>query len=193
MLRKPKRRALVTMLVVFAIPLLPSLIFFTMGLRLNLTSSMPLGIYKIVKKKIEIGDTVLFCMSDPRYREMIIARDYIPYGKCAGGYAPLLKEVIALEGTRYSVTEEGMFLNNALVPESRPLQVDRKGRPMFWTKSGKVGKDEILVFSSLANSLDSRYFGPVKAKDIIGVYLYIGRGGYDRKISYIEATSQPYK
>lgn len=137
------------------------------GVRLNLSGSMPIGLYVIDGSAGSIprrGSIVLVCL--PRsVADFAADRGYVPHGgACADGTAPVGKPVLAIPGDTVSVTLAGISLNGRLVPNSKSLAVDHRGRPLPQLGRGSyvVNAGEMWLVSQYSPfSFDSRYFGAV--------------------------------
>lgn len=141
------------------------------GLRLNLTGSMPGGLYVNTGDPLARGSIVLACLPDDVAREAMV-RGYVPRGgSCPHGTMPLGKPVLALAGDTVIVTATSLVLNGELVPNSRSLSWDTNGRPLPALRHGKyyVSPGELwLVSTHSPFSFDSRYFGAVTDAQIRG-------------------------
>ena len=124
------------------------------GPRINLTPSLPLGIYQIVPGKPAKGDLVSFCLQG-EFAELARERGYLQAGSCPNGLCPLLKRLSGLPGDT--------ILPEALVAHSR----DRQGRPMpSVLRSGVVPPGMAVVLADHEGSFDSRYFGFVPLESL---------------------------
>ena len=125
----------------------------SVGIVLNVTSSMPEIVYKLGHG--EKGSMASFCSP--------ISHRSIGHGSCPDGSMPLIKRVVGVAGDLVTATDAGIEINGQPVPNSRPLDLDAKGqtlphvRGFFYLKQG-----EIWVAGEHPNSFDSRYFGPIK-------------------------------
>lgn len=139
------------------------------GLRLNLTGSLPLGLYVVARGAPEHGALVLVCLPATT-AEWARSRDYIPRGAaCPGKAMPVGKPVFALPGDTVTVAEAGLLLNGRLAANSRPLGADHHGRPLRGLPAGRyvVRPGELWVVSQYSPfSFDSRYFGAVPIANI---------------------------
>lgn len=140
------------------------------GIRLNLTPSEPLGIWRIkpLSRDPIVGDLVFICPPvTPKFEEAW-QRGYLRRGLCAGGFAPLIKTVAALPGQRVAIGNtvaiDGAVLDASLVRES-----DGPGRPIIPYSGGIVPPGHVFLHSSFASSYDSRYFGPVPDSGLLGL------------------------
>jgi conjugative transfer signal peptidase TraF len=139
------------------------------GLRLNLTASLPVGLYLASGAAPVRGSIVLACLP-PMVAEFARERGYVPRGDaCPGGVVPVGKPILAIAGDTVSATPTGLLLNGVPVPNSQALEADRKGRPLPRLVDGRyvVGLDELWVLSPYSRlSFDSRYFGAVKLTQV---------------------------
>jgi conjugative transfer signal peptidase TraF len=139
------------------------------GLRLNLTPSHPLGLWRIepLDRPAAIGDLVFVCPPRSAAFEQAAARGYLRRGLCPGWVGPLIKIVAAGEGQRVavgrSVTIDGQPLEHSDV-----RVVDGEGRALVPWSGGVVPPGHLYLHSSFVGSYDSRYFGPVPAEGVLG-------------------------
>lgn len=85
-------------------------------------------------------------------------------GDCPGGYAHLIKPVVAIEGDIISVSKDGIFVNGKLIRNSQPNEKDSKGEILPILKTGiyPVKQGNIWLDSGYSQkSFDSRYFGAI--------------------------------
>ena len=138
------------------------------GLRVNLSGSMPIGLYRVSSRPPVKGDMVLACLPAD-VAVFARSRGYVPNGRCPGSTAPIGKVVLAMAGDSVEVTAEGLLLNGRPVRNSRPLAFDAAGRSLRRFPDGTyiVGQDEVWLYSPYsARSFDSRYFGPLHVSSI---------------------------
>ena len=67
------------------------------GLRVNLTPSLPQGVYALCPGTPGKGDFVSFCL-EGEFAALAQERGYLQAGSCASGLRPLLKRVAGLPG-----------------------------------------------------------------------------------------------
>jgi conjugative transfer signal peptidase TraF len=138
-------------------------------LRINLTASLPRGVYRTVAVvgPLAIGDLVYFCAPPGSAWELAAARHYTPPGPCPGGSAPFLKPVVALSGDPYSVATASV----AILGQTLPLaSFDSAGRSLPHLPLGVavVPANAVMVASDKRNGFDSRYAGPLPISAIVG-------------------------
>ncbi|WP_429925644.1 conjugative transfer signal peptidase TraF (plasmid) [Agrobacterium vitis] len=140
------------------------------GIRLNLTSSEPLGIWHIepVSRDPIVGDLVFICPPVTSKFEEAWRRGYLRRGLCAGGFAPLIKTVAALPGQHVAIGDI-VKIDGAVLDASRIRESDGQGRPIIPYSGGIVPPGHVFLHSSFASSYDSRYFGPVPDSGLLGL------------------------
>ena len=116
----------ITIGTILTLALLFTLIY-QLGYRINLSESYPRGIYKsIPKKTIEYGDFVMFCPKNSPLMQEALKRNYILHGICNGGFYPLLKKVVGLQGDRVEI-KEYVYINGKKQKKSKLYKKDPKG------------------------------------------------------------------
>lgn len=139
------------------------------GLRLNVTESLPVGLYRASEFDPETaayGELVTFC---PRRGALTAVAPYLLAGDdCVGEnehaqYAELAKAVAGLPGDTVTVSARGVRVNRVPLPHSAPLAYSRSGAPVAAALGPHVlGPSEYWMHSGRVRySLDSRYYGPV--------------------------------
>lgn len=139
------------------------------GIRINLTSSMPPGLYQITHSPVVRGAIVLVCLPDS-VSAFARARRFVPNGSCTDRSAPIGKTVAAIGGDTVDVASTGITVNGRALANSRPLLHDSQNRPLPTLPHGRyiVGAAELWLVSSYSGrSFDSRYFGAVPVDRVI--------------------------
>jgi conjugative transfer signal peptidase TraF len=156
--------------------LLAAWIAYLCGARINRTHSLPKGLYWAVDKVPERGDIVTFWPDDSEPFRMARERGYIIPGRHndqgAGGYDLMMKKLLALPGDIVSITDAGVVVNGALIPNTHPLDSDNIGDPLpvLRIDSYRLGEHEALFLSDhLPRSFDARYFGVQDMRQIVDV------------------------
>lgn len=140
------------------------------GLWINLTSSMPQGIYRQHKDRIlHTGDHVLSCI--PRKAALeAYARGYLGYGSCSEHTAPVGKKIVAQIGDHVKIDESGISVNGKRLSYTRPSTHDGHGAALeYFAMDRMLVQNELLLASQAFNSFDSRYFGVVNNDSLRGV------------------------
>lgn len=122
----------------------------------NTTASEPRGLYIGALAAPAVGRLVAFQAPAAAF----------PYA----GRTPILKAVAAGPGDLVCTTSGRLAINGR---DRAPIaRVDHTGRPLpRWIGCRLLRGDELFVFSDrVPNSLDSRYFGPVSTRQVLGVY-----------------------
>lgn len=84
----------------------------------------------------------------------------------------MMKRVWAVAGDRVTWGEEGIAINDKLLPASTPQETDKAGRLMWRQELADyvLGEFELLLMSDVSwASFDGRYFGPVEGGQVKGV------------------------
>ena len=134
-------------------------------IRLNLTASLPLGLYVATSQP---SDYVTFCVGDP-WERIALERLYITPGHCPAGGIPLFKRIVARPGDLVTLDAWGISVNGRVLPRTAPMVADSFGRPMRHYPFGSysVAPGTFWVASSCdERSFDSRYYGPIAADSI---------------------------
>lgn len=146
-----------------------AVVFYLTGLRVNVTPSIPLGLYLRTGLPPAPGLIAEFCPSgmssseSARYRGFGIA--------CADRSIPLLKPVVATAGDHVQFSTHGLSVNGAPLPNTAPRPFDSQGRPVRAWPPGSytVAEGTIIVASTYhPQSYDSRYLGPISVTDLLG-------------------------
>jgi conjugative transfer signal peptidase TraF len=124
------------------------------GLRINLTPSLPQGVYALCPGAPSKGDFVSFCL-EGEFTELARERGYLGAGSCPSGLRPLLKILSGLPGD--SIQADALVVRSA----------DSQGRPMpSVLQSGVIPTGMALVLAEHPGSFDSRYFGLVPLENL---------------------------
>lgn len=147
----------------------------------NPTQSVPPGWYKISPQTdYKSGETVAAWLPREASR-LAIERGYLPRA------TPILKSIAATAGTSYCVTGRTLTIQERTPVEA--LYHDGKERAMPALAEGcrsiKAGH-VLLISTRIKTSFDSRYFGEVPVKSLLGRAEFIGDfeslwGGRDRQ------------
>lgn len=133
----------------------------------NPSASAPAGFYFVRQGIIpEGGDYVLLALPET-VKMMAHKRQYV------GQDIPLLKQVFAQFGDHICIKYDVVYVNYEAVAEVKSY--DPSGRKMpVWKGCRKLEKGELFLLNLYSvYSFDSRYFGPVKQNEIIGVAIPI--------------------
>lgn len=133
----------------------------------NPSNSVPVGWYRVEPllrqpSSLQVSSIVLVHL--PAEAAALAAqRGYLP------PHVPLLKRVGAVPPQRVCIIGQVLRIDGHTVATA--LSVDRMGRPLHgWPQCRRLQAGEVFLLSA-ANpaSFDSRYFGPVRAADVIGI------------------------
>lgn len=161
-----------TTIVVASLAILAMLtgVVFVAGLRVNLTPSYPLGLWRIepFARDVAAGDRIFIC--PPSNPAFIAARErgYLGRGLCPGWFSPLIKTVVAVSG-QHVVIDGDIAVDGIHLAHSSVRPVDGEGRALTPSPGGIVPSGQLFVLSEFAGSYDSRYFGPIPAAGVLGL------------------------
>ncbi|MCW8386867.1 conjugative transfer signal peptidase TraF [Fluoribacter dumoffii] len=147
-------------------------LFHAMGFRINLTESIPIGLYCITSEAPMKNAYVIFCPDDRKSFRLARDRGYIDHGLYCDGYGYLMKKVVAISGDILSVTPEGVLVNQTLLPFSKPKLKDGINRtlPQWRTLDYLLKENEVMTMTSQSEwSFDGRYYGLVHTRQIKGM------------------------
>lgn len=165
-----KQTTIILALIPGSIVTLAAIVGGLLGYRLNVSPSMPMGLWH-KGGVIEKGGFVSACITaDMPMAKLAFERHYLSEGICDNGFAPLLKEVRAVPGDLVTVEDKGITVNGQAIPNTATKPSDSMGRPMQFIARGsyKVTADEYwLIANDHPRSFDSRYFGPVNKQMIL--------------------------
>jgi conjugative transfer signal peptidase TraF len=140
------------------------------GLRINMTPSEPLGLWRLVAldRSPAVGDVVFICPPENDAMRQARERGYLRSGLCPGGFAPLIKKVVATAGQKVEIGS-AVRLDGVAIANSAVSKRDGKSRPLAAFHGGIVPAGSVFLHSGFAGSYDSRYFGPLPGSGILGL------------------------
>ena len=140
------------------------------GFRVNITPSLPEGLYRLSSEHVDRADLVAFCLPlDNPFSSLAGDRGYLGPGCCQSGLRPLLKHLVGLPGDDLRIGSDGLILNGFHLTSSGRPEHDRRGRdlPQPLLKDGIIPDGQALVLSlEHAGSLDSRHFGLIPLESL---------------------------
>jgi conjugative transfer signal peptidase TraF len=128
----------------------------------NPSDSVPRGWYRIgPADSLQVGSIVLARLPAPA-AVLAAQRDYLPAG------IPLLKRIGAVAPQRVCVDGTSVRIDDVAV--AAVMGTDGRGRPLSgWPQCRRLAHGELFLLSNTnPASFDSRYFGTIRASDVIG-------------------------
>jgi conjugative transfer signal peptidase TraF len=167
---KMQARCSVRIFVYAALIVFIGYVIVSLHLRFNVTSSMAVGIYRLVplpKNGVRRGMLVAAC-APPDAAELGRRRGYLASGPCVSDTESLLKVIVAGAGDEIGLSAAGVVVNGCLLPHSRPLLYDAAERRLSsWPyKQFTLPHGQLWLYADNVRSWDSRYWGPVPVADI---------------------------
>ena len=129
----------------------------------NGSDSEPPGLYVRTPEELEPGRLIAFMAPAAAF----------PYADRHMGYLhriPILKQIAAMAGDEVCTLGGELRINDR---RAGPVFAhDRQGGELpRWTGCRRLDAGEVFVFSDrIPNSFDSRYYGPLKASEVVGVF-----------------------
>lgn len=128
----------------------------------NPSDSVPSGWYRIgPADSLQVGSIVLARLPAPA-AALAAQRSYLPAG------IPLLKRIGAVAPQQVCV--DGASVRIDAVAVAAVMRADGRDRPLSaWSQCRRLTQGELFLLSNTnPASFDSRYFGPIRATDVIG-------------------------
>ena len=97
--------------------------------RLNVSPSVPVGLYRTVDEPVARGVLAVACVP-PAAARLARERGYLAKGFCPGGGQPVLKRVGAVLGDLLDLGPDGAVVNGTRLPDSAPAVSDSGGRQL---------------------------------------------------------------
>jgi len=139
-----------------------SLIFYAFGVRINVSTSFPLGFYSLEEGEPSRGDLVF--IKPPE-------NAVVEWGRKTGAISRpmMLKRIYAMGGDSVEISMEGIRINGRLIGKSKVIEELPDGTPIpSVAQSGVIPQNRVWVMSEHSElSFDSRYFGAVPSENIL--------------------------
>jgi len=127
----------------------------------NVTPSIPVGLYHVTHRSPRRGDLVLVALPE-RVRGLAGDRQYL------GPKSLLIKPVAAIGGDRVCRLNSRVWISGHAVVIARAA--DALDRPLpTWRGCRILSSTQIFVLSRSSDSFDSRYFGPLHVRSVVGI------------------------
>ena len=166
-LQKSKRkfRKLIIAIWVFIFIVLGTVFIFRINnYILNISQSLPIGIYqKIDSYDYKIDDYVIVKVPE-EYKEFIYLRGYMGTDELSA--KTMLKKIKGINGDSFEVIEGSLIKNNTEII-AKVLSKDSKGRNLPKISKITLKNGEYFLLGEHPYSLDSRYLGKFEEKDIL--------------------------
>jgi conjugative transfer signal peptidase TraF len=128
----------------------------------NASPSAPMGLYRLSPyARIKVGDIAVTWVP-PVARQMAARRHYLPSN------IPLVKRVAGIAGDRICAIGPDIFINGKWTVAR--WKQDGKGQQMpWWHGCVRLRSGELFVIATAQpQAFDGRYFGPTRAKFVVG-------------------------
>ena len=132
------------------------------GLVINLTASMPRGIYRLSRERAPQRHDLVIVRLTPGTNDIAVSRGYLAANR------PVLKRVAGVAGDRVCRIGGAVSING--LPAAIAREHDRAGRALpHWQGCLRLRPRQLFVLGTAADSFDSRYFGIVDQSSIVGI------------------------
>lgn len=127
----------------------------------NASASAPIGFWRIDPGARLHDDDMVLVHTPGSVRQLAAKRHYLPAN------VPLLKRVVARDGSKVCALGPAIFIDGRLVAMRK--KVDRQGRPLpSWHGCERLRQGRLFLLMDHPDSFDGRYFGPVDEASVIG-------------------------
>ncbi|GAC1548399.1 MAG: S26 family signal peptidase [Candidatus Velthaea sp.] len=143
------------------------------GLRVNFSSSVPVGLYLYVPGPVTRNDLVQACLPEAIARYAIRNAIVFKGGACTNGTEPIVKVLAGEPGDAITVDRE-IRVNDRTWPSSRILSRDARGRAVDMRLprgSFTIAPKHVLLLGLHPHSWDGRYFGALPSSAVTGRWL----------------------
>lgn len=136
--------------------------FYQLGFRINATESVAGIIWQIENKphNFNKGDYIVVC-PPPEFMTKHKIAQHLEIGNCAGK-KPLLKQIIGIEGDHVLINNNGVHINGKFIRNTKPILKQHQNI------NQTIPLNQFIIAGETSNSMDSRYFGPIKKQWIVG-------------------------
>jgi conjugative transfer signal peptidase TraF len=125
-----------------------------------------------VYKPLAIGKMVTFCPPDLPVFHEAKKKGYISDGSCPNNFECLMLKVAGKRKDVVTINQDGVYVNEKLLPQSMPLLQDKEGRvlPTITLNKYELKENEVLLMTDSGNDpFDGRYFGVVDVNQVDSV------------------------
>lgn len=127
----------------------------------NTTASTPVGLYTTLRGSPRRGELAL--IDPPRQvRGLAVARGYLTPASL------LIKPVAAVSGDRVCRVGLKVWISGRKLATARVADAQRRRLPV-WRGCQVLRPGQIFVLGIATDSFDSRYFGPIDARYVVGI------------------------
>lgn len=140
------------------------------GPRINISASVPTGIYWYSPGRVHRGALVQACLPI-KVAEYGKERSILIEGICPANTEPIVKVLAGVQGDTITISRNGVRINGALWPMSAQRKFDSNRRRVELSVAEgvyHVPAGSVFLMGLNPRSWDSRYFGPVAVSGVSG-------------------------
>jgi conjugative transfer signal peptidase TraF len=151
--------------VLFACLISAVFVLMLLHLTVNLTPSMPIGVYRLfpMDRLIARGDIVEICPPSQVVDILLREGKAHPWSPCDREVSPLLKFVAAVGGNIVDLSDKAVVVNGVPLPGSATMPPRERRYAITQIARGRyvLRAGQLWLWTPYPRSWDSRYFGPV--------------------------------
>lgn len=133
----------------------------------NRTPSMPLAKYLALPPiGLHVGSFATACIPPDKAHAFLALGATLERGDCPGGFATILKVIVALPGQEFAVTDRGILIDGHLLHASKPYH-SVNGHQLPRPLPQRVPAGSAILWSPVSTALDSRYLGPLTVRNLV--------------------------
>ena len=144
-------------------------LYFPLGLRLNLSNNAPIGLYKTVSTAVSQGDYVAFCPPETTSLSDVQKINHSYGENCNEFYGYKIKQIAGVPNDQIVIDDMGVWINHQLIPHTVPFKGELDRTPSTANKviSGTIPEGKVLLLTDPSNQpFGIRYFGLIDKKQI---------------------------
>lgn len=147
-----------------------------LGLHINISESLPYGIYRSTDLNYQKGTIIRFCL-DKDNAKLSLDREYVAasvnFSGCPYHHQALMKPIAGVAGDKLKIDNQQIWVNGKALPNVTILTYDGDNRAMPKVSLPEIiPPDHFLVIASYhPYSWDSRYYGLITKQQILGAVI----------------------
>ena len=145
------------------------------GFFMNLSDSMPKGLYRKVDRLPAVGQLATSCLT-PEIAAHGLARGYLVPGICPTAIQPVMKAIMAVSGDTVAIADGHLQINGVAHPELIIATQDSKDRALtlFYHTPYRIPPGHVLLISDyISTSWDGRFWGAVPIRELVEPVLVV--------------------
>ncbi len=148
------------------------------GLIINVTPSMPIGLYRLSSLPRRLHDSMIVYLCPPSPARNLAMMQAVrghwlltsPRSTCSAHLVPFIKQIGATPGQTVTLTMRGTSIDGHPLPATAIKHFAKNGQPMIHQKPGsyQMKSGQVWVWDNSSPwAYDSRYWGPLPVANIL--------------------------